>query len=217
MKKVLVNILYIESWYWNRSLIILKWGSSRSGLKSFRETIDVSNIIRRGVPYSEVGGCGGGGTPDFKRQGWSNGGKYKNPKKSLGLQTKPPKNHGQKFNPPMSDVWCQMSDVRCPINVDVWCQISDVPCPMSDVLCRMSHIRRLMSDVRCLIYYVWSTMSDVRRPDVWFSMSDVWFSFADIRRPMSDFWCRMSDVFCLMSELFLGMVIYANEVETKVK
>ena len=74
-----------------------------------------------------------------------------------------------------------------------------------------------MSDVRCLIYYVWSTMSDVRRPDVWFSMSDVWFSFADIRRPMSDFWCRMSDVFCLMSELFLGMVIYANEVETKVK
>jgi len=33
-----------------------------------------------------------GGTPDFKCQGRSNGGKDQNPKKSLGLPTKPPKN-----------------------------------------------------------------------------------------------------------------------------
>ena len=32
---------------------------------------------------------GGGGTPDFRWQGWSTGGKNQNPKKSLGLQTKP--------------------------------------------------------------------------------------------------------------------------------
>ena len=32
-----------------------------------------------------------GDTPDFKWQGWLNGGKSQNPKKSLGLQTKPQK------------------------------------------------------------------------------------------------------------------------------
>ena len=39
------------------------------------------------------------GTPGFKRQGWSKGGKNQNPKRSLGLQTKP-KIAGPKFNPP---------------------------------------------------------------------------------------------------------------------
>ena len=42
---------------------------------------------------------GEGGTPDFKWQGWSNGGKNQNPKKSLGLQTKPKKILGPKYNP----------------------------------------------------------------------------------------------------------------------
>ena len=41
-----------------------------------------------------------GGTPEFKWQGWSNGGKNQNPKKSVGLQTKPQKIPGPKFNPP---------------------------------------------------------------------------------------------------------------------
>ena len=186
MKKVLLNFLYIESWYWNRSLIILKWGSFRSRLKSFREAIDVSNIIRRGVPYSEVGGGGRGGTPDFKRQGWSNGGKYKNPKKSLGLQTKPPKNLGQKFNPPMSDVWCQMSDVRCPMSM------SDVKFPMSHVRCLMSCVGCPISDVYCLMSDVWFTMFDLRCP-----MSDVLMS--DFRLPISDVRCLIFDVGCPMS------------------
>ena len=43
-----------------------------------------------------------GGTPEFKWQGWSNGGKNQNPKKSVGLQTKPPKIPGPKFNPKKS-------------------------------------------------------------------------------------------------------------------
>ena len=50
----------------------------------------------------------GGGTPDFKWQGCLNGGKNQNPKKSLGLQTKPQKIPGPKFNPPknpMPNFW----------------------------------------------------------------------------------------------------------------
>ena len=196
MKKVLLNILYIESWYWNRSLIILKWGSFRSHLKSFRETIDVSNIIRREFHTQrwEVAG-GGRGSPDFKRQGWSNGGKYKNPKKSLGLQTKPPKNLGQKFNPPMSDVWCQMSDVRCPMS-------------MSDVKFPMSHVRCLMSCVGCPIYStsnVWCPMSDllcliydVRCPTSWCLIFDVRCLIFVCRYPTSDVRFLMSDVGCLV-------------------
>ena len=48
--------------------------------------------------YHDLDRCprgGGGVTPDFKWQGWLNGGKNQNPKKSLGLQTNP-----KKFNPP---------------------------------------------------------------------------------------------------------------------
>ena len=146
MKKVLLNILYIESWYWNRSLIILKSGSFNSftfeviqrNYRRLEYYSEGSSILKGGRLW---GGEGGGGTPDFKGQGWSNGGKYKNPKKSLGLQTKPPKNLGQKFNPPMSDVWCQMSDVRCPMS-------------MSDVKFPMSHVRCLMSCVGCPIFDV---------------------------------------------------------------
>ena len=41
---------------------------------------------------------GGGGSPDFKWRGWSNGGKSQNPKKSLGLLTNP-KSPVTKFNP----------------------------------------------------------------------------------------------------------------------
>ena len=199
MKKVLLNFLYIESWYWNRSLIILKWGSFRSRLKSFREAIDVSNIIRRGVPYSEVGGGGRGGTPDFKRQGWSNGGKYKNPKKSLGLQTKPPKNLGQKFNPPMSDVWCQMSDVRCPMSTlmsNFRCLMSDVSCPVSDVPYPTSTVWCPMSDLLCLIY-------DVRCPTSWCLIFDVRCLIFVCRYPTSDVWFLMSDVRCLSSDVWI--------------
>ena len=43
-------------------------------------------------PYLHPRGGGGGGTPDFKWWRWSNGGKNQNPKKSLGLPTKPQKN-----------------------------------------------------------------------------------------------------------------------------
>ena len=43
-----------------------------------------------------------GGTSDFKGQRWSNGGKNQNPKKSLGLPTKPPKIPGPKINPQKS-------------------------------------------------------------------------------------------------------------------
>ena len=46
-----------------------------------------------------VGGGGGGGTPDFKWQEWSNGGKNHNTKKSLGLQTKLPKHTWTKIQP----------------------------------------------------------------------------------------------------------------------
>ena len=42
---------------------------------------------------------GEGGTPDFKGQVWSNGGKNQNPQKSLGLQTEPKKIPGPTFNP----------------------------------------------------------------------------------------------------------------------
>ena len=42
---------------------------------------------------------GGGGTPDFKWQGWLNGGKNQNPKKSLGLQTNPKKSLDQNLTP----------------------------------------------------------------------------------------------------------------------
>ena len=41
-----------------------------------------------------------GCTPDFKWQGWSNGGNNQKPKKSLRLQTKPPKNSWTKIQPP---------------------------------------------------------------------------------------------------------------------
>ena len=44
--------------------------------------------------------CPGGSTPDFKWQGWSNGGNNQNPQKSLRLQTKPPKNPWTKIQPP---------------------------------------------------------------------------------------------------------------------
>ena len=44
--------------------------------------------------------CPGGSTPDFKWQEWSNGGHNQNPKKPLGLQTKPPKNPWTKIQPP---------------------------------------------------------------------------------------------------------------------
>ena len=43
-----------------------------------------------------------GGTLDFKWQRWSNGDKNQNPKKSLGLPTKPPKIPGPKINPQKS-------------------------------------------------------------------------------------------------------------------
>ena len=42
---------------------------------------------------------GGGGTPDFKWQGWLNGGKNQNPKKPLGLQTNPKKSLEQNLTP----------------------------------------------------------------------------------------------------------------------
>ena len=38
-------------------------------------------------------------TPDFKWQGWLNGGKNQNPKKSLGLQTNPKKSLDQNLTP----------------------------------------------------------------------------------------------------------------------
>ena len=41
---------------------------------------------------------GGGGNPDFKWRGWSNGGKSQKPKKSLGVLTNP-KSLVTKFNP----------------------------------------------------------------------------------------------------------------------
>ena len=40
-----------------------------------------------------------GDTPDFKWQGWSNGAKNQNPKKSLGLPTKPKKSVEQTLIP----------------------------------------------------------------------------------------------------------------------
>ena len=49
------------------------------------------------------GGKGGRGYSEFqvtKWQGWSNGGKNQNPKKSLGIQTKPPKNPCTKIQSP---------------------------------------------------------------------------------------------------------------------
>ena len=51
---------------------------------------------------------GEGGSPDFKWQVWSNGGKNQNPKKSLGLQTEPRKMPGPKFNPKI--IPCRISE-----------------------------------------------------------------------------------------------------------
>ena len=45
---------------------------------------------------------GGGGIPDFKWQGWSNGAKNQNPEKSLGLSTNPKKSPDQKLTPQIS-------------------------------------------------------------------------------------------------------------------
>ena len=50
---------------------------------------------------------GGEGTPYFKWRGWSNGGKNKNTKGSLGLPTKPKEIPGPKINPlkiPMANI-----------------------------------------------------------------------------------------------------------------
>jgi len=52
----------------------------------------------------------GGNTPDFKWQGWSNGGKYQNPKKSLGppttwtLTPPPQKKKKKKPNPKLQTI-----------------------------------------------------------------------------------------------------------------
>ena len=46
------------------------------------------------------GGGEGGGTPNFRWRGWLNGGKNQNPKKSLGLPTKPQKPLDEKLPPP---------------------------------------------------------------------------------------------------------------------
>ena len=50
------------------------------------------------------GGGGGGVTPDVKWLGWSSGYKNQNPKKSVGLWTKPPKICGPKINPPAQKI-----------------------------------------------------------------------------------------------------------------
>ena len=49
------------------------------------------------------------GTPDFKRQGWSNGGKNKNPTKSLEQDLTPKKSHAEfpshkKFQKALNDI-----------------------------------------------------------------------------------------------------------------
>ena len=57
-------------------------------------------MTRKLLPSESIGWIpGGGGTPDFKSREWSNEGKTRNPKKSLGLQTKPKKFPGPKANP----------------------------------------------------------------------------------------------------------------------
>ena len=58
-------------------------------------------MTRKLLPSESTGWTpgGGGGTPDFKSREWSNEGKTRNPKKSLGLQTKPKKFPGPKANP----------------------------------------------------------------------------------------------------------------------
>ena len=50
----------------------------------------------------DLDGCPRGGTPDFKWQGWSNGGKNQNPKKSPGLHTNPKKSLDQNLTPQKS-------------------------------------------------------------------------------------------------------------------
>ena len=61
--------------------------------------ITLVKIEISGCMHAQLGG-GGGGTPDFKWQEWKNGRKNKNTKKSLGLQTKLPKNTWTKIQPP---------------------------------------------------------------------------------------------------------------------
>ena len=65
-----------------------------------REREKQSNKQYRVVGKTTILHIDKGGTPDFKWQGCLNGGKNQNPKKSLGLQTKPQKIPGPKFNPP---------------------------------------------------------------------------------------------------------------------
>ena len=59
---------------------------------------DVSLILFERTSRWWLTNPGGGGTPDFKWRGWSNGGKSQKPKKSLGLLTNP-KSLVTKFNP----------------------------------------------------------------------------------------------------------------------
>ena len=60
--------------------------------------ITLVKIEITGCMHAQLGG--GGSTPDFKWQEWSNGRKNHNTKKSLGLQTKLPKNTWTKIQPP---------------------------------------------------------------------------------------------------------------------
>ena len=69
-----------------------------------RHALCRSRYNGRGL-WNDFTGCsgkffsGGGGTLDFKWQGWSNRRKNQSPKKSLGLQTKPKNIPGPTFNP----------------------------------------------------------------------------------------------------------------------
>ena len=110
---------------WTSRLFCLKYLPLRLGYqKPFSFTATVTWVIKLRCTYSAIlisgsaqlnptgaseryspcflracsqGGVGGGG-PDFKWQGWSNGGKNQNPKTSLGLHTKPNKIPGPKFH-----------------------------------------------------------------------------------------------------------------------
>jgi len=63
-------------------------------IKVYGQNLWVKDIITKANHVPK-----GGGTPDFKWQGWANGGKNQNPKKSLGLPTNPKKSLDQNWTP----------------------------------------------------------------------------------------------------------------------
>ena len=107
------------SFTWEFFLTLFSWGflyvsvclciiSKRGLVVKFASVTEAFQTCR--LVLGPEGWEGGGGTPDFKWQRWSNGGKNPNPKKSLVLKIKPKETPGPKFNP--QKIPCRISEPK---------------------------------------------------------------------------------------------------------